>query len=162
MLTIGKDAITGKAGKTLYTIFILVCIVIVSYFIYNSITSIIESTSRTAGEQNVAVAVKAKADLENATKELNKAAENYRLLQEKLKAEEELREKNKLITLHILRHDGTQHLDSKSSGASSGITKYPLSCHPFDKASRHGFKMLSISLTFASGGAYSIFTFTLP
>ena len=97
MLTIGKDAITGKAGKTLYTIFILVCIVIVSYFIYNSITSIIESTGRTAAEQNVAVAVKAKADLENATKELNKAAENYRLLQEKLKAEEELREKNKLI-----------------------------------------------------------------
>ena len=97
MLTIGKDAITGKAGKTLYTIFILVCIVVVSYFIYSSITNIIESTNRTAAEQNVAVAVKAKADLENATKELNKAAENYRLLQEKLKAEEELREKNKLI-----------------------------------------------------------------
>lgn len=97
MLTIGKDAITGKTSKTLYTIFILVCIVIVSYFIYNSITNIIESTNRTAAEQNVAVAVQAKADLENATKALNEATKTTEQLIEKVKADEELRNKQKEI-----------------------------------------------------------------
>ena len=83
--------------KDARVIFILASVLIVSWLAYKIVTSIIDSTNRTAAEQNVAVAVQAKADLENATKALNQAAKDLLQLQEKIKADEELREKHKLI-----------------------------------------------------------------
>ena len=83
--------------KDARVIFILVSVLIVSWLVYKIVTSIIDSTNRTAAEQNVAVAVQAKADLENASKALNQAAKDLLQLQEKIKADEELREKHKLI-----------------------------------------------------------------
>ena len=83
--------------KDARVIFILVSVLIVSWLVYKIVTSIIDSTNRTAAEQNVAVAVQAKADLENATKALNQASKDLLQLQEKIKADEELREKHKLI-----------------------------------------------------------------
>ena len=83
--------------KDARVIFVLVSILIVSWLVYKIVTSIIDSTNRTAAEQNVAVAVQAKADLENTTKALNQAAKDLLQLQEKIKADEELREKQKLI-----------------------------------------------------------------
>ena len=83
--------------KDARVIFILASVLIISWLVYKIVTSIIDSTNRTAAEQNVAVAVQAKADLENATKALNQAAKDLLQLQEKIKADEELREKQKLI-----------------------------------------------------------------
>ena len=83
--------------KDAKVIFILVSVLIVSWLVYKIVTSIIDSTNRTAAEQNVAVAVQAKADLESATKALNQASKDLLQLQEKIKADEELREKHKLI-----------------------------------------------------------------
>lgn len=83
--------------KDAKVIFILVSVLIVSWLVYKIVTSIIDSTNRTAAEQNVAVAVQAKADLENATKALNQASKDLLQLQEKIKADEELREKQKEI-----------------------------------------------------------------
>ena len=83
--------------KDARVIFVLVSVLIVSWLVYKIVTSIIDSTNRTAAEQNVAVAVQAKADLENASKALNQAAKDLLQLQEKIKADEELREKQKLI-----------------------------------------------------------------
>ena len=83
--------------KDARVIFVLVSVLIVSWLVYKTVTSIIDSTNRTAAEQNVAVAVQAKADLENATKALNQASKDLLQLQEKIKADEELREKHKLI-----------------------------------------------------------------
>ena len=83
--------------KDAKVIFILVSVLIALWMVYKIVTSIIDSTNRTAAEQNVAVAVQAKADLENATKALNQASKDLLQLQEKIKADEELREKHKLI-----------------------------------------------------------------
>ena len=83
--------------KDAKVIFILVSVLIALWLVYKIVTSIIDSTNRTAAEQNVAVAVQAKADLENATKALNQASKDLLQLQEKIKADEELREKQKEI-----------------------------------------------------------------
>lgn len=79
-------------------IFILVSVLIVVWLVYKIITSIIDSTNRTASENNIAVAVKAKEDLRHATEQLNKATEDMKAIQEKIKADEALRDKNKEIT----------------------------------------------------------------
>ena len=79
-------------------IFILVSVLIVVWLVYKIVTSIIDSTNRTASENNVAVAVKAKEDLKYATEQINKATEDMKLVQEKIKADEQLREVNKQIT----------------------------------------------------------------
>lgn len=83
--------------KDAKVIFILVSVLIALWMVYKIVTSIIDSTNRTAAEQNVAVAVQAKADLENATKALNEVTKVTEQLIEKVKADEELREKHKLI-----------------------------------------------------------------
>ena len=83
--------------KDAKVIFILVSVLIALWLVYKIVTSIIDSTNRTAAEQNVAVAVQAKADLENTTKALNQASKDLLQLQEKIKADEELREKQKEI-----------------------------------------------------------------
>ena len=83
--------------KDAKVIFILVSVLIALWMVYKIVTSIIDSTNRTAAEQNVAVAVQAKADLENATKALNEATKATEQLIEKVKADEELREKQKEI-----------------------------------------------------------------
>ena len=83
--------------KDARVIFILVSVLIVLWLVYKIVTSIIDSTNRTATEQNVAVAVQAKADLENATKALNEATKVTEQLIEKVKADEELRNKQKEI-----------------------------------------------------------------
>ena len=83
--------------KDAKVIFILVSVLIALWMVYKIVTSIIDSTNRTAAEQNVAVAVQAKADLENATKALNEATKVTEQLIEKVKADEELRKKQKEI-----------------------------------------------------------------
>ena len=83
--------------KDAKVIFILVSVLIALWMVYKIVTSIIDSTNRTAAEQNVAVAVQAKADLENATKALNEATKATEQLIEKVKADEELRKKQKEI-----------------------------------------------------------------
>lgn len=83
--------------KDAKVIFILVSVLIVLWLVYKIVTSVINSTNRTAAEQNVAVAVQAKADLENATKALNEATKTTEQLIEKVKADEELRKKQKEI-----------------------------------------------------------------
>ena len=83
--------------KDAKVIFILVSVLIALWMVYKIVTSIIDSTNRTAAEQNVAVAVQAKADLENATKALNEATKTTEQLIEKVKADEELRKKQKEI-----------------------------------------------------------------
>ena len=83
--------------KDAKVIFILVSVLIALWLVYKIVTSIIDSTNRTAAEQNVAVAVQAKADLENATKALNEATKVTEQLIEKVKADEELRKKQKEI-----------------------------------------------------------------
>ena len=89
-------SILGKI-KDAKVIFILVSVLIALWMVYKIVTSIIDSTNRTAAEQNVAVAVQAKADLENATKALNEATKTTEQLIEKVKADEELRKKQKEI-----------------------------------------------------------------
>ena len=79
-------------------IVILISAVIILWLIYKIVFGIIDSTNRSASENNVAVAVKAKEELKQATEQLNKAAEDMKAIQEKLAADELLREKNKEIT----------------------------------------------------------------
>ena len=83
--------------KDAKVIFILVSVLIALWMVYKIVTSNIDSTNRTAAEQNVAVAVQAKADLEDATKALNEATKTTEQLIEKVKADEELRKKQKEI-----------------------------------------------------------------
>lgn len=84
--------------KDARVVFILVSVLIVVWLVYKIVTSIIDSTNRSASEHNIAVAVKAKEDLKNATEQLNKATEDMKLIQEKIKADEALRDKHKEIT----------------------------------------------------------------
>lgn len=82
--------------KDIRVIFVLMSVLIILWLVYKTVTSIIDSTGKTAAEKNIAVAVQAKADLENTTKALNQAAKDLLELQKKIKADEELREKYKL------------------------------------------------------------------
>ena len=82
--------------KDVRVIFVLVSVLIILWLAYKIVTSIIDSTGKTAAEKNVAVAVQAKADLENTTKALNQAAKDLLELQEKIKADEELRDRYKI------------------------------------------------------------------
>lgn len=83
--------------KDVKTIIILVISLLIVFTVYKTANSFIEAGRKTASEQNIAVAVKAKEDLKSATEQLNKAAEDMKIIQEKLKADEALREKNKEI-----------------------------------------------------------------
>lgn len=84
--------------KDFKTIIILVVSLLIVFTIYKTANNFIEASNRTASENNIAVAVKAKEDLKNATEQLNKATEDMKLIQEKIKADEALRDKHKEIT----------------------------------------------------------------
>lgn len=83
--------------KDFKIIAILISAILILWLIYKIVFGIIDSVNRSASEHNVAVAVKAKEDLKNATEQLNKATEDMKLIQEKIKADEALRDKHKEI-----------------------------------------------------------------
>lgn len=83
--------------KDFKIIAILISAILILWLIYKIVFGIIDSVNRSASEHNVAVTVKAKEDLKNATEQLNKATEDMKLIQEKIKADEALRDKHKEI-----------------------------------------------------------------
>ena len=84
--------------KDFKIIAILISAILILWLIYKIVSGIIDSTNRSAAEHNVAIAIKAKEELKNATEQLNKATEDMKLIQEKIKADEALRDKHKEIT----------------------------------------------------------------